>query len=151
MKRAIIIASLVMFGFTAMAVAADMDRFGEGVTLEKATPVSDLLEHPDQYMGKMVRVDGIVTGVCKKRGCWIQISDEDGKGVRIKVEDGVIVFPATSMGHRASAEGIFNGIPVAALEKKHEEHKGEKHEACDGKPKGEMIYFIKGSGALIES
>ncbi len=49
----------------------------------------------------------------------------------------MIVFPATSMGHTASAQGVFEGIPVAAQAKKHEgeNHEGDKHEACDSKPK----------------
>jgi len=54
---------------------------------------------------------GVGWAVCKKRGCWIQVSDPDsGKGIRIKVEDGVIVFPLESMGHRASAQGAFTAI-----------------------------------------
>jgi len=151
MKRTIILLSLCILSLMATAHAADTARYGNGVSLEKSTPVADLLAHPGDYIGKTVRVDGIITGVCKKRGCWIQISDEEGHGVRIKVEDGVIVFPADSMGKHASAEGVFNGIPVAALQKKHEKEHGEKHEACDSKPSGEMIYFIQGSGAVIDS
>jgi len=151
MKRAIILGCLVLFTLTAFGTAMEAKKYGNGVSLSEATPVGEILANPEAYMGKKVRVDGIITGVCKKRGCWIQISDENGKGIRIKVEDGVIVFPATSMGHKASAEGVFTGIPISALEKKHQEHEGEKHEACDSKPEGAMVYFIKGTGAEIES
>ncbi len=151
MKRAILFLSLGLFILTASAQAADVTKYGQGVSLDKATPVAELLAHPGEYMGKTVRVDGLITAGCKKRGCWIQISDDKGNGVRVKVEDGVIVFPPTSIGHNASAEGVFSGIPRAAVEKKHKEQEGEKHEACDAKPSGEMIYFIQGTGALIES
>ena len=151
MKRAILFLSLSILILTASAQAADVTKYGEGVNLDKATPVAELLTNPGDYMGKTVRVDGIITAGCKKRGCWIQISDDEGNGVRVKVEDGVIVFPPTSIGHHASAEGLFNGIPVAAVEKKHKEHEGETHEACDSKSSGEMIYFIKGTGAMIQS
>lgn len=153
MKRQLIIVTLVFFFAASLAVAGDSERFGDGVTLEKAVSIEQLLASPGDYMGQKVRVDGIVTGVCKMRGCWIQVTDDEGNGVRIKVEDGVIVFPATSMGNKASAEGVFEGVPAAVQAKKHEAKKeeSEKHESCDSKPQGEMIYFIQGSGAVIYS
>ncbi len=153
MKRNLILVTFVVLLVAGSALAGDSTKYGEGVTLEKAVSIDQLLASPADYVGQEVRVDGTITGVCKKRGCWMQVTDEKGNGVRIKVEDGVIVFPATSMGNTASAQGVFEGIPVAAQAKKHEgkEHEGDKHEACDSKPQGEMVYFIKGTGAVIES
>ncbi|RLE22966.1 MAG: hypothetical protein DRJ61_07895 [Acidobacteria bacterium] len=153
MKRNLILVTIVGLLVAGSAFAGDSTKYGEGVTLEKAVSIEKLLASPADYLGQEVRVDGTITAMCQKRGCWMQLTNDKGNGVRIKVEDGVIVFPATSMGHTASAQGVFEGIPVAAQAKKHEgeEHEGEKHEACDSKPKGEMIYFIKGTGAVIES
>ncbi len=158
MKRNLILVTIVGLLVAGSAFAGDSTKYGEGVTLEKAVSIEKLLASPADYLGQEVRVDGTITAMCQKRGCWMQLTNDKGNGVRIKVEDGVIVFPATSMGHTASAQGVFEGIPVAAQAKKHEgeehegeKHEGEKHEACDSKPKGEMIYFIKGTGAVIES
>ena len=153
MKRQLILVTVAALLMTGSVFAADSARYGEGVTLDKAVAIEQLLAKPADYLGQEIRVDGTITGVCKKRGCWMQLTDEKGNGVRIKVEDGVIVFPATSMGQKASAQGVFEGIPAGVQAKKHEgkEHEGEKHEACDSKPTGEMIYFIKGTGAVIES
>ena len=153
MKRQLIIVTFVVLFAAGLAVAGDGDRYGDGVTLDKAVSIEQLLASPAEHMGQKVRVDGTITGVCKMRGCWIQVTDDKGNGVRIKVEDGVIVFPATSMGNKASAEGVFEGVPAAVQAKKHEANKGEseKHESCDSKPQGEMIYFIQGSGAVIYS
>jgi hypothetical protein len=111
-----------------LAIAGDGTAYGSGVSLDQAVPIDELLANPKDYVGKKVRVDGIITGVCKNRGCWMQVSDENGKGLRIKVEDGVIVFPATSMGHRASAEGVFEAIPVKT---EHAHHEGDSHGGCD--------------------
>ncbi len=140
-------------------LATDATVYGDGVTLEKATPIGELLANPDDYVGKTVRVDGVITAVCKKRGCWIQVSDPDtGKGVRIKVEDGVIVFPMESMGHKAVAQGTFEAIHLTpeqaakAAAHRAEEHRGESGEekaACQGEPVGKTVYLIRGTGALI--
>ncbi len=153
MKRNLIVVMFVVLLAAGTAMAGESTKYGEGVSLEKAVSIEQLLASPADYLGQEVRVDGTITGMCKKRGCWMQVTDEKGNGVRIKVEDGVIVFPATSMGHTASAQGVFEGVPVAAQAKKHEgkEHEGEKHESCDSKPQGEMVYFIKGTGAVIQS
>lgn len=150
MKRAIVYSACVVMMVAGMAGAGDGTKYGAGVTLDQAVPIAKLMANPADYMGKKVRVDGVITGVCKMRGCWMQVTDDEGNGVRIKVEDGVIVFPATSMGHQASAEGVFEGKPVAAEEKKHQGGGKDEHEACDSKPQGEMLYFIEGTGAVIQ-
>lgn len=91
-----------------LVTAGDAKTYGEGVTLAKAVAIEALLANPEDYAGQKVRVDGVVTGVCKTRGCWMQVSDPDtGNSIKVKVEDGVIVFPYTAMGHEASAEGVF--------------------------------------------
>ncbi len=153
MKRNLVLVMFVVVLAAGSAFAGDSTKYGEGVTLEKAVSIEQLLASPGDYLGQTVRVDGTITGVCKMRGCWMQVTDANGNGVRIKVEDGVIVFPATSMGQTASAQGVFEGVPVAAQSKKHEgkKNEGEKHESCDSKPQGEMVYFIKGTGAIIQS
>jgi hypothetical protein len=169
--------NLVVLGLSvalagAMSVAADDTSYGGGVTLEKATPIATLLASPGDYVGQKVRVEGVITGVCKKRGCWMQMTDpESGEGVRIKVEDGVIVFPYTAMGKTASAEGVFDSIEVepaadeGAAEVDHAEHAGSgeaegencdktaegKKAGCDAPKKGNTIYLINGTGAVIHA
>jgi hypothetical protein len=157
--------------WTGVALAGDPETtfYGDGVTLSEAVAIPQLLAQADNYVGKKVRVDGVITGVCKKRGCWMQVTDpETGQGVRIKVEDGVIVFPYTAMGHRASAEGTFEAIKltpeqIAAREaQKHAAHdhgSGEpcdndtaaKAAGCDAPVQQDTIYLISGTGAFIES
>ncbi|HLA78272.1 MAG TPA: DUF4920 domain-containing protein [Vicinamibacteria bacterium] len=134
-----------------LAEAADGTKYGSGVALSSPTPVSSLLAKPEAYLGKTVRVDGVITAVCEKRGCWMQITDTD-KAIRIKVEDGVIVFPLTAMGKRASAEGTLEAVHLSSEQaeaeaKRHaEEHKGEaKSEA----PRAGTTYQIRGTGAVV--
>ena len=149
--------ALAILAVAPQALAADGTVYGDGVTLEKATPIADLLQHPEAYDGKTVRVDGVITGVCKKRGCWVQVTDPDtGKGVRIKVEDGVIVFPLESMGHHASAQGTFRVIHLTDEQKaKIAEHRAKEHaaegghEACESAPVGDTVVLIQGTGAII--
>ena len=105
-------------GLIAMAVAvmafggsvlADT-KFGAGVMLTKATPISDLHASPEKFVGKTVRVDGVVTAVCTEMGCWLAIgtTENPDQAVRFQADhDGKIVFPISMKGQKASAEGVF--------------------------------------------
>ena len=81
--------------------------FGSGVKLGEATSIDAILAEPKSYDGKAVRVEGMVTDVCPKRGCWFEVAGEKpGQKLRFKVTDGEMVFPMDSKGRKAIAEGI---------------------------------------------
>jgi hypothetical protein len=98
----------------------------------------------------------------------MQVTDaESGNGVRIKVEDGVIVFPYTSMGREAQAEGIFEAIKLtpeqieARTEAAHNHDQGATCDkdgpkspaagaGCDLPPINQYVYLIRGTGAVIK-
>ncbi len=137
-------------------LGAPAKTYGDGVTVEEVTPIANILLDPDAYIGKTVRVEGGVLDVCPKKGCWIEVGDEDNH-IRIKVDDGVIVFPTESQGRIASAQGV-----VEAIEMTREkyvgwlahlaEEKGETFDAASadiGEGPFRMIR-IKGTGANIE-
>ncbi len=144
----------IAFAVASPAMAADTEgkKYGEGVNLPVATPIGTLLASPSKFVGKAVRVDGIVTNVCEKAGCWLELSDEKtGKGIRFKVEDGVIVFPLTAKGHKASAGGTFEQVVVSPEEqKKHEkEPKADKAHAEHAAHAKGPSYQIRATGAVI--
>lgn len=143
--KALMAAALVAL---VVPVIAEETKLGAGVTVKEATPIAALVNHPDQYVGKKVRVDGIVTAVCQEMGCWMAIADEDkadAPTVRIKVEDGVIVFPASAKGKHVSAEGVFEAIAAADAH-------GNEAAAENAKkdPKASTKYQLKGTGAVIK-
>lgn len=95
-------------GQPAPAVAAPKgDTFGGGVKLTTATPIDQILAEPKKFAGQTVRVEGMVTDVCPKRGCWFELAGgQPGQKLRFKVTDGEMVFPMDSKGKQAIAEGV---------------------------------------------
>jgi hypothetical protein len=86
---------------------AKSETFGAGVKLGEATPIDAILAAPKEYSGKTVRVEGMVTDVCPKRGCWFELAGgKPGQKLRFKVTDGDMVFPMDSKGRKAVAEGV---------------------------------------------
>jgi hypothetical protein len=94
---------------TATAVAQPKGQtFGAGVTLAEATPIDTILAEPKRYDGKTVRVEGMITDVCPKRGCWFELAGTmPGQKLRFKVTDGEMVFPMDAKGRKAIAEGVL--------------------------------------------
>jgi hypothetical protein len=128
-------------------LAAGETRLGTGVSLKESTAIKALVEQPAAYVGKTLRVDGVATAVCSAMGCWMAVAaegDEKGATVRIKVDDGVIVFPMTAKGRKVSAEGVFEAVGGNAEAK---EAAGEhaKHD-----PKASQTYQLKATGAVIQ-
>jgi hypothetical protein len=135
------------------ALAAEK-TYGAGVGKAEPVKVSELLADPDKYVGKAVRVEGLVTDVCPKRGCWMEVaSDKEFQTIRIKVEDGVIVFPMDAKGKIATAEGIFTRreVPaerVEAMRRHQAEDKGIPYEPRPVQGP-EVHYVIQGTGAVV--
>lgn len=148
------IAVLALAAFAA-APAFAATKYGKGVS--EATPVklSELMARPDDYVGKVVKVEGLITEVCAKRGCWINVAgDVEFQTIRIKVEDGVIVFPMTDKGKKVVAEGTFRKTELtkeqAIAKAKHEcEEKGTKFDPASVTGPA-VVYQIQGTGAVVE-
>ena len=153
MRRSVLslVAALVVATLTVSA-ADSGTKFGAGVTVEKATAIADLLKSPDQFAGKAVRVDGTIAAVCEEMGCWIQLEDPATKAaIRCKVEDGVIVFPVSAKGKKATAQGTLERIGDDAETAKHmAEQKADPTKPAEphGTPKG-AVYQLRTTGAVV--
>lgn len=156
MKKTVI--AIVVLLFTcSLTFAEDGKKFGKDLTLTETTKVSTILETPDEFEGKRVLIEGVIVGVCKKAGCWIDIaSDKEEEKIRIKVNDGEIVFPMEIKGKTAKVEGEVYSIVVTpescegeggtkpCSEEDSDTSKNKKSEQVSKK------YMIKGIGAIVE-
>lgn len=128
--------------------------YGDGLAGAELIEISEILEDPEGFEGKTVRVQGKVMEVCPNMGCWMDIEDSTGR-IQIKVDDGVIVFPTTAVGKESIAEGK---VEVLSLTK--EKYAGwlehmaqEKGETFDPATVGDPPYRIvriRGTGAEIK-
>ena len=155
---------IFVLALAAGALAEDK-TYGEGVTGEDLVLVSDLLAKPDEFIGKTVRVKGTAVGVCAHRGCWINVAgdkegetvrvkvQDTGDGVRIKVEDGVIVFPPEIVGDTVIAEGVWTANELTMEQTKKvcaAEARKEGKEFDEGEVTTCMtLYQISGTGAVV--
>jgi len=132
-------------------VSAQKLTFGAPVTVLKATTVKELYASPENFVGKTVRIDGVITSVCQEMGCWVAVRDGDAQhpeqAVRFQAEhDGKIVFPITMKGF-GSFQGEFVKIGADDHEAKEAaaEHAHSDPKAADFGNK----YQIKVTGAVV--
>ena len=136
---------LVLFLLVALgampARTAGPDTYGAGVSLSETTPIARVIDRPADFAGKTVRVDGTVTAVCTMMGCWMALAPSDqpkGSTLMIKVDDGVIVFPVSAKGHRATAQGVVERVGADA----------ESREAASEHGEGAR-WQLKATGAIV--
>jgi hypothetical protein len=145
-----ILTAVLLSAATLAAVSDQNQKLGKGVELTEATPIKALYETPDKFVGKTIRVDGIVTAVCEEMGCWMALG-ADAKAeqvVRFKVgHEAGITFPVSARGKAASAEGVFEKI--AATDDEAQRAAGE-HAAHGAAAAFGKLYQIKASGAVIK-
>ena len=123
------------------------DTYGAAPTVRDATPIAQLLAKPADFQGKTVRVEGIVTGVCTMMGCWMALAPADapkGPAILIKVDDGVIVFPASARGKRATAQGVVERVGATG-----EGQEAAREHAEQAKTDSPATWQIKATGAIV--
>ncbi len=147
--------SLFLLAAVLAVCAAAETKLGKPLTLKNELSIAELSQKPDGFVGKTVQVKGKVSEVCEKMGCWMNLTDTaaNNKSVRVKVNDGEIVFPKTAIGKVAVAEGPFVKIDMTRdqlmAQMKHEaEANGKKFDPASVKS-GKTIYQIQGTGAVI--
>ena len=153
--RKTMIAALSCIILTAPHAGRAADGYGRPVSSGETTQVSAILDDGAAYVGKEVKVEGMIVGVCARRGCWMELAgDRQHEKIRIKVDDGVMVFPLSARGKKALVEGRVEAVSMSAEEARsfyaHQaEEKGTSFDpASVSRPV--TFYQIRATGAVID-
>ena len=112
MKKTFLLFTLLVLIIPALQATAK--TYGKAIQTREVTAVSAILDTPDAFIGKTVRVEGMILEVCAKRGCWVYVaSDRQGEKIQVKVTDGEIVFPMSASGRMAVVEGVVEELRLS--------------------------------------
>jgi hypothetical protein len=133
---------------------AGAQTYGAGVEAIETVSISAINKDPTAYDGKTVKVEGMVTDVCAKRGCWFEMAgDAPGEKARFKVQDGVMVFPMTAKGKKAVAQGkvVAQKLSLEETRAMEEHYATESGREFDPETikEGKTVFRIDGTGAVI--
>lgn len=84
-------------------------HLGEKFTIDEETPIQKLIEHPEKYHNKHVKISGIIASVCNEEGCFIEVVPKDGigEGIVANFPGLKYTFPLDCAGLEAVVEGLF--------------------------------------------
>ena len=118
--------------------------YGDGFTIEQATPISALLAAPQDYAGKVIRIEGVVTEVCDRHGDWLKVATpRSGSGILVKVEGTGILFPPDCVTRLISVEGVVEAGGD-------DDHEGEDPpHVCAAMIREGVRFYLRVTGAVI--
>src|SRR5260370_28613645 len=95
-----VIASLLALSL----LSAAENKLGKPLTVKEPMTLAALLAHPDDYVGKTVQVQGKIVAVCQEMGCWLDITNDAGQQLYVKVNACEIAAPTDSPAQPLRAE-----------------------------------------------
>lgn len=112
-----LVATIVMFGCSSAKQTADNGYFGEKFKVKKAMDVDALAAKMASNDSLTVQVKGVVESVCQKKGCWMNLTTEDGNEIFVKFKDYGFFMPLDLMGNEVVMNGhaFKNVTPVDEL------------------------------------
>ncbi|MEW6194417.1 MAG: DUF4920 domain-containing protein [Bacteroidota bacterium] len=150
LRKFFFVTVLILFAVT--LTNAEEEKYGKEITLKDKTSVTSILTTPEKFDGKQVLIEGKILEVCQGMGCWIEVAGEnENEKIKVKVEDGVIVFPKDAKGKTALVEGVVAEVKAEECESGHEgEHKEKEEGGCCSSSAKAKVYQIEGLGAVIK-
>jgi hypothetical protein len=117
-----------------------------GSELSDRTPIAltTLIETPADYDGEVVKTEGVISAVCQRMGCWMELkADDDSPAIRVPMAGHGFFLPRDVSGARATIEGT---VEVGELPPDWQEHLREEGAQAAGQALG-----INATGVLIHA
>ena len=109
--------------------SAKPDTYGVKPSLQEVTSLRDVFTNPDQYQDKTILVEGLVRNVCRKKGCWMEVSESSdalSRSFRVTFKDYGFFVPTTSAGSRVRIQGTVQQSSLSPEDVTHLEAEGAK-------------------------
>ena len=141
----IIILGLVIFNSCARQAENTNDQtFGAEITISESTTLAKVYENPENYHGKEVLLEGKITEVCQKKGCWLKMTDGKNE-LTVKFKDYAFFVPKDAASSQVKIQGIFEAAVDEHIQQEASEQKNHAHE----NEHGSTEYTITASAVVI--
>jgi hypothetical protein len=125
------------------------EHFGDGITEGPAVPLADALKKPEDFTGKVVRLEAPITAVCQTKGCWMHLGNQQPP-VMVKFKDYGFFVPKDASGRVAIVEGTMTMKQETVEQTRHYLEDAGKHEEAAKVTEGRRLYHFMASGVAIK-
>ncbi len=115
-------------------------QVGSPITVVEVTPLAKIAAEPAAFSGQQVRIEGTVKAVCQGRGCWVEVTDKNGKSFMARSLDETVLLPKDCAGRKIVVQGVVTALPAKAAEEAEKSAAAEGH-AC---PKPDYVVATEG-------
>ena len=105
--------------------------FGAEITMTKSITLAKVYENPDDYNGKEILLNGKITEVCQKKGCWFKMTDGKNE-LTVKFKDYAFFVPKDAAESQVKIQGIFMAKVDEHIQQEASEQKEHDHEQEHG-------------------
>lgn len=110
--------ALLLAGISFFAAAADLDRRGAALSLRDATKLSDALSKPESFSGRDILLEGRVVKACRKKGCWMVLTDGE-RELRVTFKDYGFFVPKDIAGRFVRVQGRVERKTLSVKDARH--------------------------------
>ena len=126
--------------------------YGQAVEATGAVAAKDLLADPARYTDQEILIQGRVTEVCQKKGCWMVIAEGD-QTLRVMMKDHAFSVDMAGAGNDCLVQGTVTAKPVDPAFVEHlageSLHPDKMPEA--GKEAGSIVYQVEATGVAFKA
>ncbi|MCC5931415.1 MAG: DUF4920 domain-containing protein [Cyclobacteriaceae bacterium] len=128
----------------------ELSFYGEKIEQLSVVAAADVRGKLETADSVELQVEGIITEVCKKKGCWMKIDMGNGESLTVRFKDYGFFVPVESQGKIAVIDGV--------LKKEINEHHGHHHdhdhkegEAChQDENVSEFVFNFTAKGVILK-
>ncbi|MBI5659133.1 MAG: DUF4920 domain-containing protein [Nitrosomonadales bacterium] len=110
---------LFFLAIIAANTAFGQTTFGKRTTADGAIPASSVASKMKGLDSLAVKVTGTVTGVCQKKGCWMQLDIGEGKTMRVRFKDYAFFVPKNISGKTVVLDGYAYNSTTSVAQLRH--------------------------------
>lgn len=125
-------------------------HFGEAFTVEETVAAADVLAAPDGFVDKSILVEGRVTQVCQKAGCWMVVAEGD-KSMRVLMKDHGFAVDKNAAGSDCRVEGTVVAKAKDPEAVAHFKSESEDPTQVPEEQMGDTVYELVATGVAIRA
>jgi hypothetical protein len=131
--------------------AVTYDVFGDSITTENKLAFADMINQLNQNGNASGKIEGTVTEVCQKKGCWMKVATDNGDTIRVSFKDYAFFVPKDAAGRTVIIDGILNRDTITVEMLRHyAEDAGKTQEEIEKITEAKVNVGFEAAGVLMK-